>query len=279
MIQSISKEMLYAFQTHLSESEKADATISKYMRDIAAFATFAGETPLNKSLILAYKTHLANHYAYSSANSMLAALNVFLRFMNCPHLCVQPLRIQKKIYCAQEQELTHTEYTRLLATAKKHGNERLYLLLQTICGCGIRVSELAYITVNALHIGQATVHCKGKQRTVFIVSALRRHLLEYAASRGITDGAVFVTKSGKPLDRSNIWRDMKSLCDAADVLPQKVFPHNLRHLFARTFYDMDKDIATLADILGHTSINTTRLYIMSTGAQHQQRLETMHLVV
>ena len=164
-------------------------------------------------------------------------------------------------------------------TAKQKGNERLNLILQTICGTGIRVSELQYITVEAVKNREATVSLKGKTRSVFLVKELRKKLIRYAAKQNIQSGAVFITRTGKPMNRTNIWREMKGLCKQAGVNPKKVFPHNLRHLFARTFYGIEKDIAKLADILGHSSINTTRIYIISTGSEHRRRMEHMRLII
>lgn len=270
--------LLQAFKVHLTEEEKSEATLEKYMRDIYHFAEFTQEQQINKSLILAYKSELEQNYAITSANSMLAALNSFLRFAGWYDLCVKQFRIQKKAYCSEDKELTKSEYQRLIQTAEKKGNERLSLLIQTICGTGIRVSELPYITIEALKKGEAVVSCKGKVRTVFIVKALQKKLLRYAKECGICSGILFVTKSGKAMNRSNIWKEMKALCKQADVSPEKVFPHNLRHLFARTFHGIEKDIAKLADILGHSNINTTRIYIMTTGAEHRRRMESMRLI-
>lgn len=275
----ITSALLKAYETHLSEDEKSRATLEKYMRDLYHFAEFAAAAPLDKQLTLAYKAELERSYAVTSANSMLAALNSFLRFIGRHDLCVKQFRVQKKAYCPEEKELTKEEYLRLIKAAAKKDNERLSLLIQTICSTGIRVSELRYITVEAVKRGEATVSCKGKTRTVFIISALRRLLLRYAKEQRIKTGLIFVTKSGKPLDRSNIWKEMKSLCEQARVSPDKVFPHNLRHLFARSFYSIEKDIAKLADILGHSSINTTRIYIMTTGAEHRRKLESLHLLL
>ena len=187
--------------------------------------------------------------------------------------------MQKEAYCSEEKELTKAEYTALVKAAEQRKNERLSLVVQTICGTGIRVSELQSITVEAVRRGEAVVTCKGKTRKIFIVKALQKKLLQYAMRQGIVSGVLFVTKSGKPLDRSNIWRQMKELCEQAGVSPQKVSPHNLRHLFARTFYGIEKDIAKLADILGHSNINTTRIYILTTGIEHQRRMENMRLIL
>ena len=178
-----------------------------------------------------------------------------------------------------EKELTKAEYMRLVNTAKQKGNERLNLILQTICGTGIRVSELQYITVEAVKCSEAVVSLKGKTRSVFIVKELQKKLLRYAAEQKIHSGCIFITRTGKPISRTNIWREMKGLCEQAGVNPQKVFPHNLRHLFARIFYGIEKDIAKLADILGHSSINTTRIYIISTGDEHRKRMEHMRLII
>lgn len=275
----ITPVLIKIFKTKLQEDERSEATIERYHHDVRHFAEYAEEKAVDKSLVMAYKEYLAEKYALSSANSMLAALNTFLRFAGWAECCVKQFKVQRQTYLPEEKELTKAEYVRLIRAAEDEKNERLSLVIQTICGTGIRVSELQHITVEALQSGKAVVSCKGKTRTVFIVSALRKKLLRYVRSRGIRTGIVFVTKNGKPLDRSNIWREMKALCRQADVSPDKVFPHNLRHLFARTFYGIEKDIAKLADILGHSSINTTRIYIMTTGAEHRRRMENMRLII
>ncbi len=270
---------LFMFENYLIENEKAEATRDKYLRDIRNFAEFIAGRELNKNLILEYKLSLVKEYAVRSANSMLAALNAFFRFLGWHDLCVKQFKLQNEAYCSEEKELTKAEYTALVRTAEQKKNERLSLVVQTICGTGIRVSELQSITVEAVRRGEAVVSCKGKTRKIFIVKALQKKLLRYATEQNINSGIIFVTKSGKPLDRSNIWREMKGLCEQAGVLPQKVFPHNLRHLFARIFYGIEKDIAKLADILGHSNINTTRIYIITTGAEHQRRMENMRLII
>ncbi len=275
----ITQNMLQSFEQNLMEEEKSRATLEKYMRDVRHFALYVGEREVDKPVILAYKTSLTERYAMRSANSMLAALNAFLRFVGWHDLCVKQFKIQKDAYCSEEKELTREEYIALIRAAQEKRNERLSLVVQTICGTGIRVSELEYITVEAVQKGETVVSCKGKIRRVFIVNALRKKLLHYAKEHGIFAGIIFRTKSGNPLNRSNIWREMKALCEQAGVAPGKVFPHNLRHLFARTFYGIEKDIAKLADILGHSNINTTRIYIMTTGAEHQRRMENMRLII
>lgn len=275
----ITNQATKSFEKYLIENEKAEATIQKYTRDIRCFAEYVSDCALDKALVLKYKAMLEQDYAIRSANSMLAALNSFLRFMGWHDLCVKQFKVQKEAYCSEEKELTKAEYTALVRAAEQKKNERLSLVVQTICGTGIRVSELRCITVEAVRRGEAVVSCKGKTRKIFIVKALQKKLLHYAIEQGIATGVLFVTKSGKPLDRSNIWRQMKDLCEQAGVSPQKVFPHNLRHLFARTFYGIEKDIAKLADILGHSNINTTRIYIITTGAEHQRRMENMRLII
>ena len=260
--------------------EKAQNTIEKYIRDITAFAEYLCGKAISKELAIAYKQHLQDSgYAVRSINSIIASINALFGFVGLYDCRLKSLKIQKQIYCPEEKELTKTEYVRLINAAKYKKNERLSLLIQTICGTGIRVSELQYITVEAVKSGEAVVSLKGKTRTVFIVRELRRKLLRYAAEQEIKSGLIFITRTGKPLSRTNIWREMKSLCEQAGVNPQKVFPHNLRHLFARTFYGIEKDIAKLADILGHSSINNTRIYIIATGNEHRKRMENMRLIV
>lgn len=275
----LTEQKIRSFQAYLAENEKAEATVRKYVHDLHCFAEFVGSQTLSKALVLAYKSSLAGSYAVRSANSMLASLNAFLRFAGQQELCVKQFKLQKETYRSQDRELTRAEYTCLVRAAEQKKNERLSLVVQTICGTGIRVSELEYITVEAVRQGEATVSCKGKIRKIFIVKALQKKLLRYAAEHKIFSGLIFVTKSGRPLNRSNVWREMKDLCRDAGVSPKKVFPHNLRHLFARTFYSIEKDIAKLADILGHSNVNTTRIYIITTGAEHQRRMENMHLIL
>ena len=266
------------FLDYLLQEEKSQATQDKYIRDIRAFWRFAGSNPVTKEVVMAYKKWCIDRgYAVRSINSMLASINSFLGFMNWFDCKVKSIRVQRQTYCAEEKELTKAEYQRLLDASRD--NEQLNLLLQTICGTGIRVSELRYFTVEAVRYGEITVNCKSKTRTILIPGKLRKVLLNYAKQKHITTGAIFIGRSGKPLDRSNIWRQMKQLCKMARVKESKVFPHNLRKLFARTFYGIEKDIAKLADILGHSSINTTRIYIMTTGTEHRRKIERLGLVV
>lgn len=279
MKRQITEKRLNSFKCSLLENEKSKNTVDKYMRDIRFFTVFAAGRDITKNLAVEYKAALAEKYTATSANSMLAALNSFFKFCGWGELCIKQFRLQRSPYRAEEKELTKSEYQALVRAAESKSNERLSLVIQTICGTGIRVSELSYITVEAVQRGEATVTCKGKTRTVFIVSALQKKLLKYARSKGIRSGAVFITGRGKPIDRSNVWAEMKKLCASAGVNPKKVFPHNLRHLFARTFYGLEKDIAKLADILGHSNIATTRIYIVTTGTEHKRKMENMRLII
>ena len=276
----LTKKLIAKFKEHLILEERSAATVEKYCRDIKAFSAYSGGECITKETVINYKTHLKEKgYAVRSMNSMLASINSLFTFLEWYELKVKAFKLQQQIFCPEEKELTRAEYERLVNSAKAKKNERLSLILQTICGTGIRVSELQYITVEAVNKGEAAVSCKSKTRTVFIVSHLQKKLAKYAKERGISSGAIFVTRNGNPVSRTNIWRDMKSLCKDANINPKKVFPHNLRHLFARVFYGIEKDIAKLADILGHSSINTTRIYIISTGTEHRRCMENMRLII
>lgn len=275
----ITKTLTDGFYRKLVSEEKSRATAEKYVRDTKVFSEFIHGGELTKETVIAYKKHLQKKYAPRSVNSMLASINSLFEFIDRRDLRVKSMKLQQKVFRPEERELTKAEYTRLCRTAERRGSIRLSLIMQTLCGAGIRVSELRYITVEAVKNGEAVVNCKSKTRVIFIVKELRKKLLRYAAEQNIKTGMIFITKAGKPINRTNIWREMKSLCKAANVNPQKVFPHNLRHLFARVFYGIEKDIAKLADILGHSSINTTRIYIISTGTEHRRRMENMHLIL
>lgn len=265
-----------AFKEYLKREEKSSATINKYTRDIRAFFDYLAEKDITKELTIGYKEYLSGQYMATSINSMLAALNCYLRFIGKPDCCVKLLKIQRQIFADEEKELSRSEYQRLVKAAK---NTRLSLILQTICATGIRVSELQYFTVEAVRKGKAIARCKNKTRVVFIPVPLQKLLKEYIKRSGQKAGAIFVSRNGKLLDRSNIWREMKALCGKAGVLPGKVFPHNLRHLFARTFYSVEKDIVKLADVLGHSSINTTRIYTMETGYRYLQQIERVQKIL
>ena len=276
----ITEEILSAFHKKLIEEEKAAATVEKYLRDVKAFAEYANGGEISKDTVIAYKAYLTEgSYAPRSINSMLASLHKLFDVLGWTDYKVKTVKIQRQVFCSEEKELTKAEYTRLCKTAERKHNERLLLILQTICGTGIRVSELQFITAEAVRRGEATVSLKGKMRSIFIVRNLQKKLLRYISVQKIESGAVFVTRTGKPMSRTNIWREMKSLCLDAGVRPEKVFPHNLRHLFARVFYGIERDIAKLADILGHSSIETTRIYIVSSGSEHRRLMETMRLVI
>lgn len=274
----ITQAMLEGFRHHLIDEERSPATIGKYLRDVQHFARFAAGQAITRQIVLAYKARLGDDYAVTSANSMLAALNALLRWRGWHDLCVKQFKCQRQAYMPEEKELSRAEYERLVAAAHRKGNERLCLILQTICATGIRVSELPFITVEAVRQGEAVVRCKGKTRAVLLVKELRALLVQYARRAGLAAGPVFVTRRGRPVGRTAVWRDMKALCRAAGVAPGKVFPHNLRHLFARTFYGVTRDIARLADVLGHSSIDTTRIYTATTSAEHRRRMENLHLI-
>lgn len=276
----ITEKQIIAFATHLQREEKSKNTVEKYIRDVRAFAEFSGGNEITKETVIAYKDNLFSQgYAVRSINSMLAALNSLFSFFKWQNLNAKAMKVQRQVFCPKEKELTKAEYARLVNAAKQKGNQRLYHILQTICGTGIRVSELQFITVKAVQRGEAVVSLKGKTRTVFIAEDLQKKLCRYIAEQHIVSGPLFITRTGKPIGRTNIWREMKHLCKEAGVNPQKVFPHNLRHLFARAFYGAKKDIAKLADILGHSSINTTRLYIVSTGAEHRKLMNRLRLII
>ncbi|MBQ7793042.1 MAG: tyrosine-type recombinase/integrase [Clostridia bacterium] len=277
-MKQISKELMQNFKDYLHDEEKSAATLDKYIRDVGTFAQWCGETELTKGLVLEYKQKLIERYAPASVNSIISSLNSFFGFNRWYDLKVKQLKIQKQIFADKEKELTKGEYERLLAAAKAQNNERLYCLMQTIGSTGIRISELKFVTAEAVNSGQATINCKGKLRRVFLPKQLCKMLKVYIKERKIKSGSVFVSKNGKPLDRSNIWSVMKKLCDAAGVSRDKVFPHNLRHLFARTYYSLKKDIVRLADILGHSSVNTTRIYTMETGEIHRRQIQSLGLV-
>lgn len=276
----LTKEIISDFADYLQAEEKSENTIEKYIRDVNAFEDYINGEKITKEAVIEYKKELLSRdYAVRSINSMLASVNSLFSFLGWHSLKVKPIKLQQQIYCSEEKELTKDEYIRLISSAKQKGNYRLNLIIQTICATGIRVSELRFITVEAVRCAEATVSLKGKTRCVFIVRNLQKKLLKYAKSQGIKSGSIFITRTGKPINRTNIWREMKSLCKQANVNPKKVFPHNLRHLFARTFYGIEKDIAKLADILGHSNINTTRVYIISTGTEHRRRMEKMRLII
>ena len=274
----LSNKEIQEFANYLCREEKSAATQEKYLRDVRVFCVYADDNEITKEVVVAWKRHLVEQgFAVRSVNSMLASVNSLLDYLGLSNCKTKNIRIQQQTYCTEDKELTKAEYMRVLDASKK--NEQLNLVIQTICGTGIRVSELRYFTVEAIRHGEVTVDCKSKTRTILVPGKLKSILLKYAKRNGIITGTIFVTRTGKPLNRSNIWSAMKKLCETAGVKPSKVFPHNLRKLFARTFYGIEKDIAKLADILGHSSINTTRIYIMTTGVEHRRKIERLGLIV
>lgn len=276
-MRKITVKIIKLFNNYLIGEEKEAATVNKYLHDVEKFQIWLGKQALCKAAVLAYKSYLCEHYAPASVNASLSSLNSFFGFAEWHDLRVKSLKIQRQIFASTDKELTKAEYERLLQAAKQK-NERLYLLMQTICSTGIRVSEVRYVTVEAVSCGIANINSKGKCRQVFLPKRLCQILRQYVKEQKIKSGAVFVTRNGNPLDRSNIWSDMKRLCAASNVSERKVFPHNLRHLFARTYYSMQKDIVRLADILGHSSVNTTRIYTMETGEIHRRQIQKLGLL-
>lgn len=275
---AITNELLNDFKMYLREEERSINTIEKYLRDIGCFISCGNRINLQKSDVLEYKRRLCKEYSPRSVNSMLSSLNAFFRFMGWHDLKIKTLKIQRRIFADKSKELTKAEYERLLTAAKNKKNERLYYLIQTIAGTGLRVSEVKYVTCEAVKQGQAVINCKGKIRQIFLPKKLCEMLKKYTKRQNIKSGSIFISKTGKPLDRSNIWKMLKGLCETAGVSKDKVFPHNFRHLFARTFYGLQKDIVRLADILGHSSIETTRIYTMESGAEHRKQLQRLGLL-
>ncbi len=271
-------ENLNQFQAWLVSEERGAGTIQKYLRDLAGFSAWLGGRGIEKETVAGWKEHLLeNGYKPVTVNSMLAAVNTYCRFAG---LCIKVkfLRIQKKLFQEESRNLKKEEYERLVVAAKGVGKERLSLLLETIGATGIRVSEVKYITIEALRDGKAEISLKGKIRTILLPGKLCRKLLKYARKQKIASGEIFITKSGKGLSRKQIWAEMKAICKKAGVEASKVFPHNLRHLFARIYYKVTRDVAKLADLLGHSSIETTRIYLLSTGEEHARQLEGLGLV-
>ena len=320
-MQEMTDKQLEAYRQELVRRERSPATIANYIRHCGEFLQFCQdsqdglETAPNQEMLLNWKrTLLTAGLCPATINAKLAAVNGFMRFLGRPELCVRQVRRQRRVFRDKDRDLSRGEYLRLVQAARAQGRERLCLAMQTICATGIRVSELRFITVEAVRTGRATVTGKGKCREILLPGKLRARLKAYLKRRNRWPGGqghgccsndngygagpqpngaaqngenaakgrdlpVFLTAGGQPLDRSNLWREMRTLCKAAGVDPHKVFPHNLRHLFAKAFYTLNKDIAKLADLLGHASIETTRIYIMETGAAHARLLERMHLLL
>lgn len=278
-IRELNQHLIMKYRDHLIDEEKSNATIEKYIRDIEKFYQYINTKMVTKEIVKNYKEELLKTYKPTSINSMLAALNQFFEYNGWLECKIKELKIQKRVFLEESKELSKEEYKRLVNTARKQKNERLYVLLQAICSTGIRVSEHQYITVQALKNGYAQIYNKGKVREIFFSAELKKILLKYCQKNNIENGAIFVTRNGKPLDRSNIWKSMKNLCDDANVDRSKVYPHNLRHLFAVTYYSLKKDIARLADLLGHSCMDTTRIYTMSSGKEFQKYFDQMDLVL
>lgn len=276
----ITTEHIVSFGQFLREDERSAATVEKYLREVRLFAVFLDGREVTKAAVAQWKaTLLAENYNPTTVNGKLSAIDRFFSFMGWEDCRVKHLRLQRRLFRESNRELTKTEYERLLAAADECGKERLSLLMETICATGIRVSEVRYITVETANAGKAEISLKGKIRTILIPRKLCRKLIKYARKNKIASGELFLTRSGRPLSRKQIWAEMKAICEKAGVEPGKVFPHNLRHLFARTFYKVCRDVARLADVLGHSSIETTRIYLISTGVEHAQTLERMQLVL
>ena len=276
----LSLGMINKFERYLRDEERSQSTLEKYMRDVRVFYEYLPEDKeITKEILVSFKQNLTEQqYKTTTINSMLVAINGLLQFLNATSLKVKLFKIQKKAFYDEGKEMTKGEYKRLLSCAKENGDKRMFVLMQTICGTGIRVSEHKFITVEALIVGKATVNNKGKERVILISKELRKTLLDYCRELGIESGPIFITKYGNPMDRSNIWSAMKELCEQARVEADKVFPHNLRHLFALTYYRLKKDLAGLADLLGHTSIETTRGYTKTDGREYRKSLSRLELV-
>jgi len=272
----LKEKHLENFRKYLTEEDKSPLTIEKYLRDVKKFSAFAEKRPLTREVTSAYRTYLQTEgYRDRSVNSMIASVNSLLAFLEWSDLKIKSLRVQRQTYC--RKQLEKEEYMRLLRAAGE--DRRLNLMMQTIASTGIRISELSYFTVEAVRQGEVWVRCKGKGRKILIPATIRKMLLAYAKETKIKEGIIFRTKTGKAINRSTVWRQMKRLCNKAKVEEEKTFPHNLRKLFARMFYRLEKDIAKLADLLGHGSIETTRIYIMETGEEHRRKIEKLGLVM
>lgn len=277
----LTNEQIAAFASSLVRAERTPATIEKYLRSVRAFFLYLDGQPVTKDAVVAWKEHLQSvgGYSPSTVNASLAAINDLFTFLGWPDCRTHYLKVQRRLFRDAGQELGREDYERLITAARESGRERIALVMETICATGIRVSEVRYITVEAAKEGRTTISLKGKIRTILLPGKLCRRLLKYAKKQKITSGEIFLTRGGKPMGRCQIWAEMKRLCQKADVEPSKVFPHNLRHLFATIYYRVYKDIAKLADILGHSSIETTRIYLMTAGQEHRRQLERLQLVL
>lgn len=277
--EQITQGQMDAFARELQRQERSAGTVGKYLRDVCGLRRWLAGRPVTQETVLAWKNSLLQRgYCPATINSMLTAVNRFFAFLGWDGIRVKTLRLQRRLFRTRERELSRAEYDRLLQTAADQGRERLALLMETLCATGIRVSEVRYITVEAVRAGRAEVALKGKIRTILLPGKLRRKLLRYARRQKTVSGQIFVTRSGRGMSRKQIWAEMKAVCREAGVAESKVFPHNLRHLFARTFYRVSRDVAKLADLLGHSSLETTRIYLVSTGEEHMRALNRLRLV-
>ena len=274
----ITEETLAAFARQLGEEERSPATLEKYLREVRQFAAFLGGREVTRELAAAWREELSARQSPATVNGKLTALDRLLAFLGWEDCRVKHLRVQRQLFRDSARELSREEYARLVETARRLGRGRLSLLMETICATGIRVSEVRYITAEAVREGRTEIALKGKIRTILLPGKLCRKLEKYARQKKITSGELFLTRSGRPMSRKQIWAEMKGVCRAAGVAPSKVFPHNLRHLFARCFYRVSRDVAKLADVLGHSSIETTRIYLISTGAEQARTLDQLRLI-
>lgn len=280
MERKLTPTQISSFYQYLKEDEREPSTIQKYLQDVRSFAAWLGDQSVTKDTVTRWKEHLQKTgHQPVTVNGKLSALNKFFTFLGWSSCRVRYLKIQHCLFRSTEKELTREEYIKLLETAQSLGKERLSLLMETICATGIRVSEVRYITAEAIQAGRADIALKGKIRTILLPAKLCRKLLKYARKKKIASGEIFLTRSGKGLSRRQIWAEMKALCEKAGVAASKVFPHNLRHLFARSFYRACQDVVKLADVLGHSSIETTRIYLVSTGAEHAQQMARLGLII
>jgi len=275
----ITEELLLQYRDHLYKEEKAAATIKKYISDLRKLLVYASGREITKELMIEYKSDLQKQYKLTSINSFLVAANRFFEYSGWYGLRVKTYRIQKEVFVPENRDLSKAEYRQLVRMALQKGKKRLAMMLQTICATGIRISELASFTAESVAGGIVEIYCKGKQRMILLPKKLQKKLLHYIRENEIVSGVIFCTSGGKPIDRSNVWKEMKLLSEEAGVREEKVYPHNLRHLFAKEFYAEGKDIAKLADVLGHSSIETTRIYVKTTSEEHRRQLDRMELVV
>lgn len=278
-VRTITEEAIENYCRWLQCQEKSNATVKRYRYYLEQFMLYMDGKSLSKESVILWKSSMRERMAPVTVNGALAALNGFFKYLGRPELCAKFYKISNSVFCPEQKELTKEEYKRLVRAAKESKNERLMMILQTICSSGIRISELPYITVEAVQCGVADVDCKGRNRKVFLTKKLCELLKKYTVDHNITSGMIFISRTGRALDRSNIWRDMKALGQLADVPEEKIFPHNLRHLFARSFYSLQKDLSRLADILGHSDVNTTRIYTRESGNVHVKILEQLDLLV